>query len=1371
MEKIAKCIKETSNWSKLEAEHRFDHPKFSAQRFLNDVKVSAPKLWALLEKIKELDARDLKQHGKVFKHFIYSDVKSAYGAKLIASALAAIGIPHAYGLEKTSRGMSFVLKKDLKSAFATLTSVSFFEKNIGVNFRKELLGVFNSRPDNVYGDKIRFIILDSGFREGVDLFDVKYVHLFEPIITRADEKQAVGRATRFCGQKGLPFDKKTGWPIHVFKYETEIPKRIQYALLSEKPELAPCGTFFELFLKFSNIDPKKINFANDIEPLIIMGAVDRYLNRNVHNFAVSRDDENVNYNIFEGGVSPRKLTKFQSMQKLIRKDFLQYAWPPTKIENGCATTPALGAHAASSSPVVVEFSPTQNFIRNFFTTKSPYKGMLLMHSVGTGKTCSAIAVASSSFEKEDYTIIYVTRHTLKGDVWKNMFGLTCNVIIQNMIKQGVSVPEAESRRRQLIRAWMEPMSYKQFSNMLAGKSQLYDELVKRNGKADPLKKTLVIIDEAHKLHAPDVTGAEKPDVETIRKALHTSYKKSGKDSARLLLMTATPYTDDPLDMIKLLNLCREDHELLPEEFDAFSQRFLDTKTGKFTDTGKWQFLDEITGFISYLNREKDVRSFSYPIFENVVVPMSEYEFEAELKEVISTKAEWLNLEDVIRDKQSDLQKSKTEYRLKVLKDLEINYAKYKNRYLTCIQGTADEKTFAKQSYENKKKVCNAVAKDCEAKVAEKLKKDSAELRAWAKAKTAAECKKRGDKECREAIKNELKEKLDTLKEEAKFDKKQCGNNSEKQKCLDDAKSEYDNAIRSIEQKCKRLKEHMELEKTQYDQEVNTKVDGFSRHKQQVIDEYKKRADEKRRVVDSLQKGIAEKLKTDRSQRLKLEGCLKDAKVKPHWDNMLKGKFFSHFDDTLMNDEDILGTAKEDFLNVYMINGHGSEHIESFDERFVLPDDKILVAFPVCGRPNYLDKICNFADVFQDPEKNKLLLNPLVFKSEIERLGKTPIRIYLPGDKVPNMSTTLFMNFNLRKTVIMKSGVFKLNKIPQIDRTKFKGTTDMRLSLGSSKCFKYTGIIDDPSYYDSVVHREVFKGNVYKPGGVMRPYNDLNHRMITIKEIMDEIGPGIYYFTGCRSSFEDIPVGEYEKILNNSAKQQDKPGRQEAIRDFHKKYIKGSVSEDDIVDVVPLDEKKKIQVKLKEKNKEEEKKQQEEVPPKIKVVVRSRKGEMTKIKKELKALMSNVPDDKKMTIKKLQEWIKVVEIQEPRDDKLLQMLTDFVEILNGSDQVKTVHAVNQTTKQNTIYLYGSIKSSIGTRKYVLNRRLLGVIPRGETDLVNKCDTDTVVKKIKGLVKKGVGKNVDDVLPKNEDEWNNAEDREALFRRICVQVKKM
>ena len=60
-----------------------------------------------------------------------------------------------------------------------------------------------------------FIILDSGFKEGIDVFDVKYMHILEPLITKSERTQVIGRGTRYCGQVGLPFNPNEGWPLYI----------------------------------------------------------------------------------------------------------------------------------------------------------------------------------------------------------------------------------------------------------------------------------------------------------------------------------------------------------------------------------------------------------------------------------------------------------------------------------------------------------------------------------------------------------------------------------------------------------------------------------------------------------------------------------------------------------------------------------------------------------------------------------------------------------------------------------------------------------------------------------------------------------------------------------------------------------------------------------------------------------------------------------------------------------------------------------------------------------------------------------------------------------------------------------------------------
>jgi len=73
--------------------------------------------------------------------------------------------------------------------------------------------------------------------------------------------------------------------------------------------------------------------------------------------------------------------------------------------------------------------------------------------------------------------------------------------------------------------------------LILKQNSLYDSLVKINGKEDPLRKTLLIIDEGIKLYGgDDLLSIEKPDMACTIKTISQSYQYSGKDSVRLMLM-------------------------------------------------------------------------------------------------------------------------------------------------------------------------------------------------------------------------------------------------------------------------------------------------------------------------------------------------------------------------------------------------------------------------------------------------------------------------------------------------------------------------------------------------------------------------------------------------------------------------------------------------------------------------------------------------------------------------------------------------------------------------------------------------------------------------------------------------------------------
>ena len=692
------CLRKKTNLNQNSSAYKFDSGDFNPSKLLNNLEIQSPKLDTLLKQIEKLDKSDMQKHGKLFKHFIFSEIKiGSYGAKLISSALIAKGMKLGYTADikniKTNKKvvndsdndvddndndkngepkeknkitygkMNFisneVLLNNRNNNFYLLSSTNVFNQSICIELKQNILKNFNKRPDNIHGELARIIVMDSGYKEGIDLFDIKYIHIFEPMLTDADHKQVIGRGTRRCGQKGLVFHPTQGWKLNVYIYDLIIPEQLSSSFVNST-------SAFDLYLKTMNIDFRLLNFQHDLENVSIQGSVDYDLNHQIHNFMNPNDIDN---NEVGGGPKRRKRfiiqpdplnTNLQVVNELIRKEnqpdlyiqpqtpssppvlasrlhyndmkeyiqtyFKNYEWKNPKVENLCVYKNETATKTQiENKPEIVSYTSTQEFIRHFFTPENPIKGMLLYHSVGTGKTCTAIASATTTFEKQGYTILWVTKTTLKNDIWKNMFEQVCNETIRNkLINNEIVIPKENAKRMRLLsKSWsIRPMSYKQFTNLVSKENKMYQALVKKNGATDPLKKTLLIIDEAHKLYSEigGMSTLEKPNMKILHETIMNSYNVSGVNSVKLLLMTATPITNNPMELIKLLNLCKPFEEQMPTIFEDFSDKYLNEQ-GTFSNLGKSEYLNDIAGYISYLNREKDIRQFAQPVIKYIYSPI------------------------------------------------------------------------------------------------------------------------------------------------------------------------------------------------------------------------------------------------------------------------------------------------------------------------------------------------------------------------------------------------------------------------------------------------------------------------------------------------------------------------------------------------------------------------------------------------------------------------------------------------------------------------------------------------------------------------------------------------------------------------------
>lgn len=288
----------------------------------------------------------------------------------------------------------------------------------------------------------------------------------------------------------------------------------------------------------------------------------------------------------------------EDLQIQIKQKFKEYTWSDIKIKNNCDM--GFGSK--------ITLNNTQKFITEFFKPENP-NGMLLWHSVGSGKTLTAVATLKK-FEERGFNTLWITRTTLKKDLDKalKMIPLSKNLTV---------------------------LSYKQFSNVGKGKGEIYNILLRKAQKInpntkDPLFKTVLVIDECHKLYTKDLKPQEMHDIKSIQKMIFDSYENSMDLSCKVLLMSATPITSNPLEIINLFNLIIE-KPFNRFNLETFKNDYL-TEEGKFTFKGKKYFKDISKDLVSYIDMSKDPRKFAQISYNEVYVPYSSPKFTENFEE-------------------------------------------------------------------------------------------------------------------------------------------------------------------------------------------------------------------------------------------------------------------------------------------------------------------------------------------------------------------------------------------------------------------------------------------------------------------------------------------------------------------------------------------------------------------------------------------------------------------------------------------------------------------------------------------------------------------------------------------------------------------
>lgn len=313
------------------------------------------------------------------------------------------------------------------------------------------------------------------------------------------------------------------------------------------------------------------------------------------------------------------------LQQVIGEEYKKYKWASKAVKNDC-----------TGSSNKIAFHKTQKFVKKFLTPKQKQKGLLLYHTVGAGKTCAAVSIASG-FDQE-YQVLWVTQGKLRNVVYKNIFDQVCHAGVLNSDKPLTGSRKVQKRAfRKLTKGnWYNPMTYKQLSNTLKKKNNDGKRLYKKSPR-DPLRKTLIIVDEAHNLFDPRFPKAQRADLDIIEKKIFDSYKKSGDNSVKILLLSATPLSNDIMSFMRMMNIFQHQKtKRVSTNLENFYSKYLKDDMSGLNHNGKKLFRSDIGKFISHLDISKDKNIFAQPKHFNQNIRLTHFVNLEQLEEELKT---------------------------------------------------------------------------------------------------------------------------------------------------------------------------------------------------------------------------------------------------------------------------------------------------------------------------------------------------------------------------------------------------------------------------------------------------------------------------------------------------------------------------------------------------------------------------------------------------------------------------------------------------------------------------------------------------------------------------------------------------------------
>lgn len=311
-----------------------------------------------------------------------------------------------------------------------------------------------------------------------------------------------------------------------------------------------------------------------------------------------------------------------------KRDFIMHSIPPREKVTTYAEKKELRDKICVRK---FKFSETQILLSNFINPNTPYRGVLIYHGTGVGKTGAAVAIAENfkpMVEKYGTRIhVLVPGSFHKQNFFNEIIKYTGETYMKLFRDNSVVINESDiSKLRKTainhIKQYYNILSNRSFYKRVLGekireKVVVGDKIKMTNKKTDTgeydrdfstdriynLDNTILIIDEAHNLTDNEYGNAVKKIIQNSK-------------NLRVVIMTATPMKNLADDIIELLNYIRPPNHPIERDKIFTSQR---GHAMEFKPNGKENLRKMVRGYVSYL-RGADPITFAERVDIGVTPP-------------------------------------------------------------------------------------------------------------------------------------------------------------------------------------------------------------------------------------------------------------------------------------------------------------------------------------------------------------------------------------------------------------------------------------------------------------------------------------------------------------------------------------------------------------------------------------------------------------------------------------------------------------------------------------------------------------------------------------------------------------------------------